>query len=245
MQNDFLEAFNQLQSTMAEALDMDPNTEFSTLIQKGNKEKPVIDYYSDDLNFIRQVRNLVVHENQARDDKYLKIQKGMIDLVEKITAAIATPTPVKTLLAEKERVITFNETAPITKVLEEIKNHRYSQFPIFNDSNLISVLTENSIARFLADHLQANGAFNLKKLQVKDLLAQEDIDKSSRAFAVVAVDETEDTIIQLFKQRLSRGETTFIVIVGETHNIQKPSDIMGIITPYDLPRIAEHREEPH
>lgn len=238
MHDQFLTAFNRLQSTMAEVLGMSPNTDFSNLIQKGDKEHPMIDYYSDDLNFIRQVRNLLVHENKAQDDTYLKIQPPLVKLVEQLTEVIAHPMQVKNIIKNNAEVVTFHETAPLTDVLDEIKRHRYSQFPIFNRTNLISVLTENSITRFLADNIHDDGTLTIRNVRVKDLLGEADIDKRSRSFEVVTLDESIYTVSQLFLRRLKRGETTFIVIVGETRNIQKPEDIEGIITPYDLPVLA-------
>lgn len=243
MNNEFLAAFNRLQSTLAETLAMNPNTDFSTLMQKGNQEHPMIDYYSEDLNFIRQVRNLLVHENKAKDETYIKIQESLVQLVDKLTEIIANPLQVKEVMTTPTEVVTFNEETPLTAVLEEIKRHRYSQFPIFNKTNLISVLTENSITGFLADNIHRDGSLKIKNVRVKDLLEDADIDKRSRAFEVVTVNESVYAVSQRFFRRLKRGETTFIVIVGETRNIQKPTDIVGIITPYDLPMLASNGED--
>ena len=232
----FNHAFNELQEAVAEKLDKSPTTSFGTLLGLANYQKDkVISTYMDTLQFYREFRNLLTHKTISGKEAIAIPSDLLIKEIEDITEKIKYPKTVKDLFLST--VVTFNQTDLLSSVLKIVKEKSYSQFPVFNHNKLVGVISEKGITNFLA-HSISDDVITIKDITIKDIIS---VHEEENMYEVITADRSIFDIESIFNQRIKEGKTAYVLLISKNSRIQSPADIVGIITPWDLPEIVRNK----
>jgi hypothetical protein len=87
----------------------------------------------------------------------------VVERIESLRDKIISPPTVLSVVPHA--VISFGPDDPLSSVLEEIRNHNYSQFPIYEDDQFRGLLTTNCIARWLAKGLSTVGLVETERVR--------------------------------------------------------------------------------
>ncbi len=143
------------------------------------------------------------------DSSYTKV-KTIFDVLERLEA--------KTKIQERKvvpnRVISIQKDEPISKVVQLMKEHGYSQIPVFNRNQSVGSISEKTILRQILD---GNDLTQISDLPVKEIMEE--------AFPQVA----EDAPLSLISSLLQTYQAVLVA---------KQGSIVGIITKADLLRIV-------
>lgn len=232
----FNHAFNELQEAVAEKLDKSSETSFGTLLGLANYQKDkVISTYMDSLQFYREFRNLLTHKTISGKEAIAIPSDLLIKEIEDITEKIKHPKKVKDLFLSK--VITFQQTDKLSSVLKIVKEKSYSQFPVFNHNELVGVISEKGITNFLAHSISDDGVV-IKDTTIKDIISTHE---EKNLYEVIPSDKSIFDIEAIFNNRIKEGKTAYVLLISKNNHIQSSDDIVGIITPWDIPEIVKNK----
>jgi predicted transcriptional regulator len=148
-------------------------------------------------------------ESGKIDSSYTKV-KTIFDALDRLEA--------KTKIQEEKvvpnKVISVQKDEPVSKVVNLMKDHGYSQIPVFNGKQSVGSISEKTILRQI---LAGNDLAKISKLHTEDVMEE--------AFPQVS----EDAPLSLISSLL---QTYSAVLVA------KKGNIMGIITKADLLRMV-------
>ncbi|ULG74262.1 CBS domain-containing protein [Macrococcus brunensis] len=227
----FLTAFNLLHEAMKKYTKRDDN--FGSLLYQLKEKHPVIKQYQDDIDMARELRNLLVHEKKETFN-IAEPTTEFIDMLTTIRQQFENPTTVSIFSKE---VISLSDTDSLLKVLELVEQYHVSQYPVFQGQRLLGILTDNGITNWLSS-VRKEAPLDLTKYKVSELLSQDD---KGASYEVVKQNmplyEIEKKMIERINQK---GQSKLVLLISKTGTIKQREDIIGIITPGDMPKVMEH-----
>lgn len=225
----FLNAFNSIEQYLRKITGMDTRCGFYHLVKEGSKKNSIIKHFAIDLNEFRELRNAIVH-NKRDEEGYAIAEPNdqAIREIELIRSYLLDPPRVIPLFQKKVFALPSNET--ISRALEFMYTHSYSQIPIMSGGSMDSLLSSHSIARWLGANMEKN-FLTLKDTTIKTVLgyAEEDF---ARNFRIVKDSTTLFDVRELFWQFQDNGEKLEAVLI--TRNGGAAEELLGIITHWDL-----------
>ena len=232
----FMHAFNELHDVIAKKVNRDPETNFGELMGVAAKKRDkVIEKYVDEIDFYREFRNLLTHNTINGDEAVAQPSDSLIEQIEMVTERIKYSKRVKDVFLK--RVRTFDVNDPLEKVLDVINHVRYTQFPVFDGDNLVGILSSIGVTKYLAKAMDQD-IRSIKNTTVKHILEVED---EQNFYEVIPADKSIFDIEEIFSKRIKEGRTTYILLIAKGEQIKKKSDLIGIITPWDIPRVVANK----
>ena len=232
----FKHTFVTLQEVVAYRLGENPMTNFGGLLKiaKDRKDKVILTYY-DKLNFYRELRNILEHKSVGKDDVIAVPSYTLITQMEEVINKIKFPKKVKDIFLKK--VISFEPTDSLSKLLSAVNDNGYSQFPVFEQGKLVGIISENGITNFLSHSIE-DDLISIKETTVKDVLT---LDETKDAFSVISENKSIFDIESIFSKKVSEGNSAFLILISTNGIIETSEDIIGIITPWDLPELIKNK----
>ncbi|SFC16990.1 Predicted transcriptional regulator with C-terminal CBS domains [Alkalibacterium subtropicum] len=232
----FMHAFNELHNVIAKKVNRDPDTNFGELMGAAAKKRDkVIEKYVDEIDFYRELRNLLTHNTINGNEAAAEPSESLIKEIESVTDKIRYSKQAKDLFLK--RVRTFDVNDPLGKVLDVINHVRYTQFPVFDGDKLIGILSSIGVTKYLAKAMDKDISA-IKKATVRQILEVED---EQDFYEVVPADTSVFDIEEIFSERIREGRTAYVLLIAKKDEIQKKSDLIGIITPWDLPKVVANK----
>ncbi|MFV8253200.1 hypothetical protein ACNNLS_09225 [Aerococcus viridans] len=113
----------------------------------------------------------------------------------------------------------------------------YSQFPVFNNNELVGLISENGITHFLAESV-AEDVISIVDTEVKDAIK---LDEAKDSISIVNSNTLIHDVEEIFSKKLHEGNSIFAILVSSRgRKIKTSDDIVGIITPCYLPIILDN-----
>ncbi len=113
----------------------------------------------------------------------------------------------------------------------------FSQLPIYDGQNCVGLLTAETIARWLANHL-ADGVGLIEERPVADVMQHEE-DHENYTFTARTATVTEGLVA--FDDFLHRGKRLEAILI--THSGSSTEKLLGIVTIYDIPKLRRAIQE--
>ena len=205
----------------------------SYLINEASNKHNVVRKYKDELHHFRKLRNVIIHD--SKEGEYIASPfEGTIRRFEKVYKEISDPPKVYT--KGNLEVKAFNSEDKLYEVLEEVKKHNFTQFPIYeNQENkkFKGLLTTNGITNALANmfSLEDGGVILGDDLQIKEILPYEEYEEN---YIFVPRDFNMYEAIDAFNQ-----EKKLIDALLVTHSGKPTESLLGIVTVWDVMRFAD------
>ncbi|TFD99771.1 CBS domain-containing protein [Jeotgalibacillus salarius] len=221
----FLRDFNEIESYLKTKHNKGDYMSFQALLDKAaQRNDRVVKRYISDLKEIAELRNAIVHtytnEVLAEPTPYV------VNLIEEIRSELIVPPTVERFIKD---VVTLHEDSSLRKVLHNMNEKAYSQFPLVDKHNLVtSLVTDSGVANWLAAHLDHDN-LSIEHVQVKDL---QPFDKKKKSYRFIGKEASLFEAQDRFAQAAEHGEKLVTLIITENGASNKP--ILGIITPWDV-----------
>ncbi|WP_208560374.1 CBS domain-containing protein [Marinilactibacillus kalidii] len=233
---EFIHVFNELQKVVAKKIGSDPDTNFGSLLYEaeGKQDKVVINYKRK-LDLYREFRNLLVHSTINEHESIANPSPSLIEEMRVVMKKIQYPKTVSDLFLEK--VITFKKEDPFSKVLKAIEENQYSQFPVFQGEKMVGIISENGITNFLARSIQ-DDLITISQTTVADILEN---DEEKHAYEIIPKDMSIFEIESIYSKKIKEGIVAYFLLITNQEQVKHPDDLIGIITPWDMPEIIENK----
>jgi len=219
----FLNAYRDLEEVLAVKYGQKAGTVQLFASREGAK-------YFEELNLFREMRNLLSHHGRVDgehavlpSEASLKKLLEILDFAKNPPMALSVATPRSSLLSA-----TFNDN--LDRLLRIMEKRGYSHIPVLNArGSLFGVFSVGTLFAFA----RANPKSAVYGLSIKDLSAFLPPEKhTTENFAFVTPDATLYDLKQLFS--LAGPYHRRIVAVFVTKNGTKSSELLGMITPWDV-----------
>ena len=174
---------------------------------------------AENLRLFATLRNFLIHEKTRPFDYPAAPSQSAVEEIEAIKARLTAPMT----LGEKFRreVVILAPAEPLETALKIIAQRQISRFPIYDGSKFVGILTENGIARFLAQTIAQNRVFS-PQIPIREVLPRETKRPSFR-FA--------DAQTSVVEAAFWFHDDTFLETILLGDNRQKPQ---GIVTRGDV-----------
>jgi hypothetical protein len=149
--SDFLAAFNLIENHFRSRLSDD----YSGFRQLAEKYADKYGLRTQDMRALRtfaDLRNFLVHNEYYNGKPVADPVPGIIAAIQDLRDKILKPPLVLSVLPHRP-ISQFSPGDPVSAVLDAVRKHDYSQFPIYDGQSYSGLLTTNCIGRWLADRL--------------------------------------------------------------------------------------------
>lgn len=220
----FVDAYNDIDAFMRRQVGVDQGPGFMEVVRRFGEKRPRFEGVKE-LRLFAELRNLAVH-GQKLVEPVFEPSNEAVARVEAIRDRLISPPVVGVAFARK--VQTVGPDSMLSDVLALVRQHDFSQFPVYSNEGFCGLVTENGLTRWLAKHVDANGSLiELGDHKVDEVLTHEEKRQSARLVArMTPVDEVEAMF----------ADSPILEAVIITQNGRPNEQPLGIVTEWDVAR---------
>jgi predicted transcriptional regulator len=225
----FIRAFSDIETQLKRIVDVDigERVDFSILLNRTKSKSRLVQSIYKDLKGLAKIRNFLVHELEKKDA--IELSDETIKQIEKFAALLMNPPKVDRFF--QNNIVYCNVYDSVDSVLYKMKEHDFSQVPVYNGIDFFGLLTTNTVARWLTEQLTKNGIINHEDQINQVMLSEEYTDN----YQFVDRNINLFDIAEIFKNNLKSTTKLDAILITETG--KSSQKLLGIITWYDLSRI--------
>lgn len=227
---EFMNICVNLEKHLKRKYKLENNLTLGQALNKTKRQNKIIEYYWDDLNLFRDLRNMLAHE-RYHNSIVANPSDEIIQSIKKIFNKIKNPSKVGKLFSCE--VICFQENDYLESLLKIIKEKDYSQFPIFDKNGLSGLITENAIARWVSRKVDED-IISIKETKLEDVLPMEEVKDNYR---LVLPNLTVYDVLDIFRRSYNDNNKQLVLLISANSNPKSHSDIQGIITYADYQKL--------
>lgn len=236
----FRNAFGAIEDALREILNRDRLWDIPEAVRQASEKEPVVATYATDLTRLSTIRNLISH---GSDPTFAVTPSDRaVRKIEHIAALLVAP-PLALDFYERE-VFTLLPAARIGDAVRLMREHSFSQMPIYQESRFFNLLTTGTITRWLGASVD-DDLISLQETPVSEVLLHAEV-PSQEICAFVSRDVTLMKVQALFTDpQLTGTRTARLDTVLITDHGQTTEPLLGIITAWDLADIHNRIERHH
>lgn len=223
----FLIAYNTIARELERLIGLNKYMPFYRLVDMAKKKNGVVMAYKDDLKELSHLRNAIVHDKVFPEYAIAEPHLSVVHMIEEIADELVKPK--KLIPVFKKNVKVFEKKHSVMDVLTVIKEHGFSQFPIYEEGNFVGLITDRGITRWMANQLTISTEICLVG-RVADVLS---LEKNNRNYMFMNQDQTIYDAREKYNRHLdlynSRLEAILITDTGKANET-----LLGMATPYDI-----------
>ncbi|MEH7336064.1 CBS domain-containing protein [Neobacillus drentensis] len=217
-------AFNQIHESLKSIVKLNDDR-FKVLLDIGARKHQIIDKYYDELKQYAKLRNSLVHDKKELGFYIAEPHEDVVKHIEWISTIFNKPNYALSI-ATKE-VIYCDIEDSILFILQAIKEHGYSQYPVYQDNRCVGLLKTGDIVNWMAGNI-INTIVDLTDIKIGDILR--DVKHHPIEFVPKSIDifSIEDIYERKHKEKV---ELEVVIITENGKSDEKP---LGMVTAWDL-----------
>ena len=191
---------------------------------------PQFRMYYQELDYCRQVRNVLSHNDKLKDSFLVAPSNEMLDLLDEVLKKLQNPVRAKQIAIPKNKVLCKTLDDFVLPTMREMNEKVYTHIPIINKGAVCGVFSENTLLSYLVDEelvcIDQNSVF-------RDLQSYLPFDRHrSESFRFASANALLSDIQMLFEDALQNVDRIGMVFV--TANGKPHEKMLGIITAWDI-----------
>jgi predicted transcriptional regulator len=202
-----------------------PDKRFTVLLREGAKHHQIIKNYSGELEQYGRLRNAIVHEKRELGSYIAEPHANVVNRIEKIANIFTQPN--YALSIATKNLIKFDYNDNIVLVINAIQEYSYSQYPVYNNSNYVGLLTAKDIVKWMANYA-VKSIVDLREFKIMDIFVNYQTLPVEFAEKSIDIFEVEKIFEHAHK---NKSDLEAVIITENGNEDEKP---LGIITPWDL-----------
>jgi predicted transcriptional regulator len=225
----YLDAFNAIEKWLRDQTPGSERYDFPNLIDLVSERHHGVRRHASKLKELNRFRNFVVHD--FSQNKAMAVPTTWAaDLISAVRRELLSPEPLLSFAAKP--VATCQPSDPITLAVTKMRDGKFSQIPVCENSRCLGLLTAETIARWLSAELPVKGGL-VEEQPISEVLAhQEDPDNHTFVNRSANVDEA----LAAFEAFMARGKRLDAVLI--TQNGRSTEGLLGIVTINDVPTLT-------
>ena len=225
----FIVLCNKFTRFLSDTYNLKSTSTMGQVIRILRHRHPLIKQHFEALDSYADLRNVLVHEKY---DHVVLAQPSdhVIKHFNWIYESILTPITLKELM--QKDVISLRSDDTFETLLNNIKLHGYTHYPIFNDTLFLGVFTDSGVTHALArtpfDQLK-----DLYQTQIQDLMAY---DEHLKDVLIVSEKASIFDVFDILQQHPTPIET---MLITTKQDLTRPNEIKGLIVSKAFTKILE------
>ncbi len=230
---DFLRKYNELDALIGDKFNReDDDSSIYFLINKYRKSRIEIErIYSNKLDSVRRIRNLMVHESGIIDTLF-DVSDDVIAFLDELISYLRNPVRARDVMTPTKKLILGKEEDSISLLIKKMIEDGISNIPVVNDQNIVIGIFNSDV---LLD-LHLNNVHLDKNSKIKDIKDYIALESQLNLRFIFVTKEYEIDVLndyfsmskEVYKKRLPA------IFVSE--NGKQNSPLLGVISPIDLIR---------
>lgn len=241
---EFRVTYNQLDSLLAEKTGFNKRSPFMQRLKEFMKMYPTYQWLQGDIKEIHNLRNLLIHEEQFRNDMVIPTD-ALIKRIKGIIHVISNPQTALDI-ATKD-IYCCDPECSVLEIVSVMAEKIFSQVPVFedqeNNEGFLGVFSESVVTYLVGKRRNVNEAVISSTLKMKDII---DVIKNpiKDGWDFIPQDMDVFEIQKMFRTKIVKNTELpnarlGVVFITETG---KPEEkMLGLITPWDLSKIRPRK----
>ncbi len=228
----FLNAFGNIEYHLRAMTNLEKRTRFYRLVDKAAEINPAVRRYRDDLKEYADLRNAIIHE---RSDEHILAEPNIrtVEAIEYIQSLLDNPPSLIPRFEKQVYSVELND--PIADAAALMREHNFSQLPVYDSSGFLVLLTSDDITHWLG-RCAAHETIVPATTPVAEILASGCIDVVQN-YRFFPQDATIFDVLEAFQAGNEYGVPLVAILL--TEHGREDETLLGIITIWDLPQINE------
>lgn len=227
----FMSAFNDIEDYFRATLRADEHEPFTALACRYADKAKIPRAQRDALSAFAALRNAISHGRYYNGQPIAEPNLAVVAQIEALLDQIRTP-PTALSAVPSGPVSTASPTDQISMVLSAVREHGFSQLPVYDSNGYAWLLTTNAIARWLAAQMDAEDGFAIDS-PVADVQAF--VERHEIAL-LVPRSLTASRAIDLLSTGGPGGRPATALLI--THNGKASEQPLAVVVSDDLPRLT-------
>ena len=224
---EFIELYKRLESAIRDKYDVPQGTGAVSWLIRNERGFGGV---HDELNYCREVRNLLQHGERVRDDYAVVPSAGMIESIRSTIERVEGLPRAIDLCVKTRDVYSVSLTDPMLAAMRVMCDKSYSHLPILEDGRVVGVFSAKSLFTYLIEDGITTLDESMTFEQVAGLLP---LDKhGSETFAFVPQEMLATNIAELFQRARSQSKRLGVVFV--TAHGKQNERLLGMLTAWDM-----------
>ncbi len=222
---EFLDLYKQLESLAVNQLDAKSD---GTAVSQLQRRPEFIDIRSE-LDYIRDVRNLLTHRPRIDDEYAVEPTDAMIDLLKKTIRRIEKPLTASDIYVPLGEVLFAEMETKVFSVMSAMFKKAFTHVPILEDSKVVGVFSDNTLMNYiLFGNLLITNETRFSEIGEYLPLGVH----PAETYRFVSRNETVSNISDIFDEALKNSDRVGMVFV--TEHGKSEEKLLGIITAWDV-----------
>ncbi len=219
----FIEKYKELEYVITKRYNLSKTISPIAYIEKRNE----YDRFDKELEYCREVRNFLQHEGKINNEFAVIASNEMIKKLDEIIEFVKNPIRIKDVFIPLSKVYYKSLDNYVYPSMLSMDYKKYSHIPILKDKKLIGVFSKTSIFKYLLE--EDINRLN-EDLSFRDIEKYISLNEEYYLYEKLQtpVEEVKEEVIKNFKQ----GKRIAIIFVTKDGTIN--SDLLGLLTPYDI-----------
>ncbi|PAE29456.1 hypothetical protein CHI07_09450 [Paenibacillus sp. 7884-2] len=223
----FLTAFNRIEKGL-KALLIKKEMGFSRAVKVLGKSNALIKQFQDDLLEFAELRNAIVHNKTDLMYTIAEPHDSVVERIEAIEIELLKPRKVDPLFIRK--VVCFQETEPLSNVLEVVNKQGITKFPVYSGNVFQGLITHKGITKWFSKGIE-NRLTSLLDARLVEVLESEKRDN----FRFISKETSVYEAKEIFKEQIGKGNRLEALLI--TKEGSSNGGLVGIVTNWDIMEI--------
>ncbi len=222
---EFLDLYKQLENIAVNQFGVKGDGTAVSQLQRMSEFKNI----RSELDYIRDVRNLLTHRPRIDDDFAVEPTDAMIDLIKDTIRKIEKPLVATDIYIPLGEVLYAGMDTKVFSVMTSMFKKAYTHVPILDNSKVIGVFSDNTLMNYI---LYGNLIIDSETRfsDIGDYLALGA--HPAETYRFVGRNETVSKISDIFDEALKNSDRVGMIFV--TEHGKSEEKLLGIITAWDV-----------
>lgn len=226
----FLAIFSEIEQWLRSQTGSERHVTFYQLIAKTKTKNVAVRQYETALKKYADLRNVIVHE---RIDNLVIAEPNDSAIADFSRIRDVLLRPAKLIPRFQREVKTRTASDPLGHAIEDMRSGSFSQVPIVDSDGVTSLLTTETVVRWLASEVQ-NDLVSLLDTPISKVLPHVE---DTEHYCFLGRNESVLDAIVRFDDFAANGKELDAILI--TNDGKASQSLLGILTVYDLPDLLQ------
>lgn len=194
------------------------------------QRRPEFKKLREELDYCREVRNLLQHRKRLGDSFPVEPSGAMLDFLRRVIALVESPPRAKDIQVPFPEVLWKTMEDRVRPTMLEMERRGFSHIPILRDGAVEGVFSANTVFTCLLDGELAGIGEDMRFAELREFLPPEK--HRSESFRFIREDKLVDEMSEMIEKAQARHDR--IGLFFTTVNGRSDEPIRGILTAWDV-----------
>jgi len=224
---EFIDLFNEIEKHFRTALGRSDRESFTSMASAYVERERLPRSIARDLGTFADLRNVISHNRYYDSRPIAEPTPGVVTHLRQIRDTLLSPPTVLAVLGSR-KVTAVQAGDPLRAVLHLVRSLNYSQFPVYDGTTWLGLITTNAIARWIAQQVDDQEVFTGDESVQSVLACSEEQDAALHVGRTISAPEA----IHLLGTPLRGGARPAALVV--TQNGRPTETALAVVVDEDL-----------